>query len=76
MTTPKLPVTKATKAVMAALWNILAAAQIFLGVVLTATDDGAVDVTDVAPLVTGGLTLVVTVVAVWKTRNDPVSVEA
>lgn len=72
MTTPTLPVTKPAKAVMAALWNSIAAAQIFLGVVLTATDDGAVDLTDVAPLVTGGISLCVTVYAVWKTRNDVV----
>lgn len=73
MNSPSVPVTKPAKAVMAALWNTIAAIQIFLGVVLTATDDGAVDITDVAPLVTGGLTLGVTVYAVWKTRNDLVS---
>lgn len=75
MSTPNLPVTKPTKAVMAALWNTLGALQIFLGVVLTAMDDGAVDVIDVAPLVTGAMTLYVTVYAVWKTRNDPVPTE-
>lgn len=73
MATPNLPVTKPTKAIVAALWNTAAALQIFLGVILTATDDGAVDVMDVAPLLTGALTLAYTVRAVWKTRNDPVS---
>ncbi len=72
MTTPSLPVTKPAKAVVAALGNTLAAVQIFLGVVTVATSDDAIGVGDVAPLVTGGLTLCVTVYAVWKTRNPVV----
>ncbi len=70
---PSLPVTKPAKAVVAALGNILAAAQMFLGVVTVAASDDAIDVLDVAPLVTGAVTLVVTVYAVWKTRNEVVS---
>ncbi len=75
MNMPSVPVTKPAKAVAAALWNTLAALQIFLGVVMVATDDGALDVTDVAPLITGAATLYGTVYAVWKTRNDLVEPE-
>jgi len=67
--TPSLPVTKPTKAVFAAIGNTLGALQMFLGVITVASSDDAIDVSDVAPIVTGGLTLAVTVYAVWKTRN-------
>lgn len=69
--TPKIPVTKPAKAVVAAVGNSLAALQIFLGVVTVATSDSAIDVVDVAPLITGAVTLGATVYAVWKTVNEP-----
>jgi len=72
--TPRVPVTKPAKAVVAALGNSFAAAQMFLGVVTVATSDDAVTLLDVAPLVTGFVTLWVTVYGVWKTVNEPKTV--
>ena len=59
------------KAWVAALGNTLAAIQIFLGIVLLSLEDDAVTVEEVAPLVTGFLTMAVTVWGVWKKRNEP-----
>lgn len=60
----------------AALWNTLAAIQIFIGIVLVALEDGAVGAEEVAPIVTGLLTMAVTVYRVWKVPNTQKSVGA
>lgn len=62
------------KAKVAALMNTLAAVQIFLGVVATTVGDDRIDLVEVSPLVTGIITLGITVYAVWKTENKSVPV--
>lgn len=54
----------------AALWNSIAAVQIFIGVLLTVLEDDAVGPEEVAPIVTGLITMAVTVWRVWKVPNE------
>lgn len=68
MTRPKLTFTTA-KAKVAAVWSTLAALQVFLGALLVVLEDNQVGAEEITPLITGALTMGVTVWRVWATPN-------
>lgn len=72
MTSPRLPVTKPTKAIVAAVGSTLTALMTALATVTLVLDDDAVDLNEVSSLATAALSLVMTIYAVWKVPNRPV----
>lgn len=72
MTTPNLPVTKPTKAIVAGIGTTLTALTTALATVSVAVGDDVVDASEVGAIVTALITAGVTVWAVWRVPNLPV----
>lgn len=69
MTEPQFPVSQPVMTAAKSVAATLAAAGTFVGLVVNAFADGTVTTTEVGSLVTGGIGAVVSVLAVWATRN-------
>jgi len=72
MTTPKLPVTKPTKAIVAGVGTTITALVTMWATVNVAVGDDVVDAGEVGSIVTALITLGLTVYAVWRVPNAPV----
>lgn len=72
MTAPKLPITKPTKAIFAAVGTTITALTTMWATVSVATGDDVVDVGEVGSITTALITLGLTVWAVWRVPNRPV----
>ena len=75
MTTPKLPVTKPTKAIVTAVGTSLTALTTMWATVSVAASDDVFDAGEVGTMTTALITLGLTVWAVWRVPNRPVETD-
>lgn len=71
MNSPNLPVMTKAKTVAAAIGTTLTAITTALATLNIALDDDAIDLSEVAGIVTAVLTAGATIYAVWRTPNKP-----